>query len=73
VVKADLNVLDAKTAVSMTFRRNIGPYVAASHVVEIKFDRPRDAANGEISKLHGPLDETGGKTMAARSKGEAVR
>jgi hypothetical protein len=73
VVKADLNVLDAKTAVSMTFRRNIDRTLPASHVVEIKFDRPRDAANGEISKLHGLLMKQEGKTHGSPLEGEAVK
>lgn len=55
VVKADLKVDDAKTEVSMTFRRNTDNTMPASHVVEIKFDRPKDAPNGEVSKLHGLL------------------
>jgi hypothetical protein len=73
VVKADLNVLDAKTAVSMTFRRNTDHTLPASHVVEIKFDRPRDAANGEIAKLHGLLMKQEGKTHGIPLEGEAVK
>jgi hypothetical protein len=73
VVKADLNVADAKTAVSMTFRRNTDHALPASHVVEIKFDRPRDTANGEISKLHGLLMKQEGKIHGAPLEGEAAK
>jgi hypothetical protein len=73
VVKADLNVADAKTAVSMTFRRNTDRAMPASHVVEIKFDRPRDAPYGEISKLHGLLMKQEGKIHGAPLEGEAAK
>ena len=73
VVKADLNVLEAKTAVSMTFRRNTDRILPASHVVEIKFDRPRDAPNGEISKLHGLLVKQDGKIHGVPLEGEAAK
>ncbi len=73
VVKADLNVVDAKTAVSMTFRRNTDRTLPASHVVDIKFDRPRDAANGEISKLHGLLMKQEGKIHGIPLEGEAAK
>ena len=73
VVKADLNVTDANTAVSMTFRRNTDRTMPASHVVEIKFDRPQNAASGEISKLHGLLMKQEGKVHGAPLEGEAVK
>jgi hypothetical protein len=73
VVKADLNVADAKTAVSMTFRRNTDRTLPASHVVEIKFDRPRDTPNGEISKLHGLLVKQEGKIHGIPLEGEAAK
>jgi hypothetical protein len=73
VVKADLNVADAKTAVSMTFRRNTDRAMPASHVVEIKFDRPRDTAAGEISKLRGLLMKQEGKVHGAPLEGEAAK
>jgi len=73
VVKADLNVVDAKTAVSMTFRRNTDRAMPASHLVEIKFDRPRDAPSGEISKLHGLLMKQEGKIHGAPLEGEAAK
>jgi len=73
VVKADLNVADAKTAVSMTFRRNTDRAMPASHVVEIKFDRPRDTPYGEISKLHGLLMKQEGKIHGAPLEGEAAK
>jgi hypothetical protein len=73
VVKADLNVADAKTAVSMTFRRNTDHALPASHVVEIKFDRPRDTPYGEISKLHGLLMKQEGKVHGAPLEGEAAK
>jgi len=73
VVKADLNMADAKTAVSMTFRRNTDRTMPASHVVEIKFDRPRDTPAGEISKLHGLLMKQDGKIHGAPLEGEAAK
>jgi hypothetical protein len=73
VVKADLNVADAKTAVSMTFRRNTDRAMPASHVVEIKFDRPRDTPSGEISKLRGLLMKQEGKIHGAPLEGEAAK
>jgi len=73
VVKADLNVTDAKTAVSMTFRRNTDRAMPASHVVEIKFDRPRDAAAGDVSKLRGLLMKQEGKIHGAPLEGEAAK
>jgi hypothetical protein len=73
VVKADLNVADAKTAMSMTFRRNTDRAMPASHVVEIKFDRPRDTPYGEISKLHGLLMKQEGKVHGAPLEGEAAK
>ena len=73
VVKADLNVTDAKTAMSMTFRRNTDRAMPASHLVEIKFDRPRDTPSGEISKLHGLLMKQEGKVHGAPLEGEAAK
>jgi hypothetical protein len=73
VVKADLNVSDAKTAVSMTFRRNTDRAMPASHVVEIKFDRPREAPYGEVSKLHGFLMKQEGTVHGAPLEGEAAK
>jgi hypothetical protein len=73
MVKADLNVADANTAVSMTFRRNTDHTMPASHIVEIKFDRPQDAPSGEISKLHGLLMKQEGKVHGAPLEGEAVK
>jgi hypothetical protein len=73
VVKADLNVLDAKTAVSLTFRRNTDRALPASHVVEIKFDRPKDTPNGEVSKLHGLLMKQEGKIHGIPLEGEAAK
>jgi len=73
VVKADLNVVDAKTAVSMTFRRNTDRTMPASHVVEIKFDRPREAPYGEVSKLHGFLMKQEGTVHGAPLEGEAAK
>ena len=73
VVKADMNVTDAKTAVSMTFRRNTDRKMPASHLVEIKFDRPRDTPSGEISKLHGLLMKQEGKIHGAPLEGEAAK
>jgi hypothetical protein len=45
----------------------------ASHVVEIKFDRPRDTANGDISKLLGLLVKQEGKTHGIPLEGETVK
>jgi len=73
VVKADLNVVDTNTAMSLTFRRNTDHTMPASHVVEIKFDRPRDAPYGEVSKLHGLLMKQDGKVHGAPLEGEAAK
>jgi hypothetical protein len=73
VVKADLNILDAKTAVSLTFRRNTDRTLPASHVVDIKFDRPRDPPYGEIAKLHGLLMKQEGKVHGAPLDGQAAK
>ena len=73
VVKADLNVTDAKTAMSMTFRRNTDRAMPASHVVEIKFDRPRDMPAGDVSKLRGLLMKQEGKVHGAPLEGEAAK
>jgi hypothetical protein len=73
VVKADLNVTDANTAVSMIFRRNTDHAMPASHVVEIKFDRPPDAPSGEVAKLHGLLMKQEGKVHGAPLEGETAK
>ena len=73
VVKADLNVTDAKTAMSMTFRRNTDRAMPASHLVEIKFDRPRDTRSGDVSKLRGLLMKQEGKVHGAPLEGEAAK
>jgi hypothetical protein len=73
VVKADLNLTDAKTAMSMTFRRNTDRTMPASHVVEIKFDRPRDTPSGDVSKLRGLLMKQEGKVHGAPLEGEAAK
>jgi hypothetical protein len=73
VVKADLNVTDANTAVSMTFRRNTDPAMPASHVVEIKFDRPKDTTYGDISKLHGLLMKQEGTVHGAPLEGQTAK
>jgi hypothetical protein len=73
VVRADLNVTDAKTAMSMTFRRNTDRSMPASHVVEIKFDRPRDTPSGDVSKLRGLLMKQEGKVHGALLEGEAAK
>jgi hypothetical protein len=71
VVRADLKVDDARTAVSMTFRRNTDDTMPASHVVEIKFDRPKDAP--EVSKLHGLLMKQVGGVHGAPLEGESAK
>ena len=73
VVKADMNVTDAKTAVTMTFRRNTDRSMPASHVVEIKFDRPRDTPYGEVAKLRGLLMKQEGKVHGAPLEGESAK
>jgi hypothetical protein len=45
----------------------------ASHVVEIKFDRPRDTPAGDVSKLRGLLMKQEGKVHGAPLEGEAAK
>jgi hypothetical protein len=73
VVKADLYVPDAKTAMAMTFRRNTDRALSASHVAEIKFDMPRDSPYGDISEVRGLVMKADETIRGTRLDGEAAK
>ncbi|MGA2129910.1 MAG: hypothetical protein ABSG76_27575, partial [Xanthobacteraceae bacterium] len=73
VVKADLYVPGAKTAMAMTFRRNTDRALSASHVAELSFDMPPDSPYVEISEVRGLVMKAGETVHGAKLDAEAAK
>lgn len=53
VVHADVEIPEIRMSMTMDFRRNTDHSLPASHVVEMKFALPQDAARGEVFTVPG--------------------